>query len=421
MIESDPGARTFVIIGASLTGASAAAQLRKKGFDGRIVLVGEERERPYERPDLSKAYLRGSAERDGLDVHGPAFYDEQAIELRTSARASSLETQSREVVLDDGERIRFDRLLLATGATPRLLEVPGSDLDGVLYLRTVADADTIRERAAGAQRAIVIGGGWIGAEVAASLRQLGLPVALVAPDSAPLERVLGPQVAAVYRDVHADHGVELVMNQRASAFLGRKTVEAVLTADGTRVEGDLVIVGVGARPRTDLAAAAGLEVGDGIDVDEHLETSVPGIFAAGDVAAAWHPLLEARIRVEHWDNAKRQGRAAAQNMLGDAEPYVRIPYFYSDQYDLSMEYAGHAPTFDEVIFRGDPASGAFISFWLRGGRVVAGMNVNVPKVNDAIAALVRGGRTAIVARLADPTVPLDDANALLVPAPPTTS
>jgi 3-phenylpropionate/trans-cinnamate dioxygenase ferredoxin reductase subunit len=421
MTESGATARTFVIVGASLTGASAAAQLRKKGFDGRIVLVGEERERPYERPDLSKAYLRGSAGRDGLDVHGPAFYDEQSIDLRTSARASAVETQSREVVLDDGERIRFDRLLLATGSSPRRLDVPGGDLDGVLYLRTVADADRIRERAAAAQRAVVIGGGWIGAEVAASLRELGLPVALVGPDSAPLERVLGPDVAAVYRDLHAGHGVELVMNQRASAFLGQKTVEAVLTAEGTRVEGDLVVVGVGARPRSDLAAAAGIQVGDGINVDQHLETSVPGIFAAGDVAAAWHPLLEARIRVEHWDNAKRQGRAAAQNMLGEAEPYVRIPYFYSDQYDLSMEYAGHAPRWDRVVFRGDPASGSFIAFWLRDGRVVAGMNANVPKVNDGVAALVRSGRTAVAARLADPTIPLDDADALLVPVPPTTS
>lgn len=417
MTELDQAAgRTFVIVGASLAGANAAEQLRKKGFEGRIVLVGEERDRPYERPALSKAYLRRTAEREELNVHGATFYDENAIDLRTSARAIAVEPRSRDVVLQDGDRIRYDRLLLATGALPRRLEVPGSDLAGVHYLRTVTDADAIRELAAGARRAIVIGGGWIGSEVAASVRQLGLPVALVAPDSAPLERVLGPEVGAVYRDLHAGHGVELFMNQRAVAFRGQAAVEAVETADGTRIEGDLVVVGVGARPRTDLAASAGLEVGDGIHVDEHLETSVPGIFAAGDVAAAWHPLLKARIRVEHWDNARRQGRAAAQNMLGNPEPYIRIPYFYSDQYDLGMEYAGYAPAWDRVVFRGDPAAGAFVAFWLRDGRVVAGMNANVWKVNDAIAALVRASRKAVVARLTDPTVSLDDSEALLLPA-----
>lgn len=407
--------RTFVIVGASLAGANAAAQLRKKGFDGRIVLVGEERDRPYERPSLSKEYLRGAEEREALDVHAPAFYDEQSIDLRTSAHAVAIDSKTRDVVLEDGTRLRYDRLLLATGAVPRRLEVPGSDLAGVHVLRTVADAEAIRERAAGARRVVVIGGGWIGSEVAASLRQLGSPVALIAPGATPLERVLGPEVGAVYRDLHLAHGVELFMNQRAVAFRGRTSVEAVETGDGTHLESDLVVVGVGAQPRAELAVAAGLEVGDGIHVDENLETSVPGIFAAGDVAAAWHPLLKARIRVEHWDNARRQGRAAAQNMLGNAEPYIRIPYFYSDQYDLSMEYSGYAPRWDRVVFRGEPATGAFVAFWLRAGRVIAGLNANLPKVNEGIAALVRAGRKVAVERLVDPTVPLEDTDALLLP------
>ena len=405
--------KTFVIVGASLAGASAAGQLRKDGFDGRVVLVGEEPDRPYERPALSKAYLRGTAERPTLDVHRPTFYSDNAIELRTSTRVTAVEPRSLEVVLQDGHRLRYDRLLLATGATPRRLEIPGGDLAGVHYLRTVGDAEAIREAAARAHRVVVIGGGWIGAEVAASLRQLGLPVALVAPGSVPLERVLGIEVGTVYHDLHAEHGVELVMHQRVTAFRGRAAVEAVETADGTRIASDLVVVGVGARPRTELATGAGLDVDDGILVDEYLESGVLGIFAAGDVAGAWHPRLGSRLRVEHWDNAKRQGRAAARNMLGNAEPYARIPYFYSDQYELSMEYAGVAPGWDRVVFRGDPASRSFLAFWLRDGRVVAGMNANVWQVNDAIAALVGSREKVAVERLVDPAVPLDDLETML--------
>ncbi len=359
-----------------------------------------------------------ASERDKVFVHGASFYDEHAIDLRTSTRVTAIDPGSREVALRDGARLGYERLLIATGASPRRLEVPGSDLPGVHYLRTLGDADAIREAAAAARRAVVIGGGWIGAEVSASLRQLGLSVAMVAPGSVPLERVLGPEVGAVYRDLHAERGVGLHMGQRVTAIRGSGAVEAVETTDGTRIEADLVVAGIGARPRTRLAADAGLTVDDGIVVDGHLETSAPGIFAAGDVAAAWHPALGARIRLEHWDNARRQGRAAARNMLGLAEPYVRLPYFYSDQYDLAMEYVGHAPAWDRVVFRGDPAGREFVAFWLGGGRVLAGMNANVPKVNDAIAALVRSRATVPVERLVDPSMPLDDLEALTAPAGP---
>ncbi len=389
---------TILIVGASLAGVKAAENLRKEGYDGRIEMFGDDPRPPYERPPLSKEYLRGESDLGTVLVHPEAWYEEQRIELRLSTAVRAIEPATREVVLHGGRRVAFDRLLIATGTAPRRLDIPGQDLAGVHYLRTLADADAIREAARTARRAVVIGGGWIGAEVAASIRQIGLPVALVAGGSVPLERVLGLEVGAVYRDLHAEHGVELVMNQRAAGFRGRTAVEAVETADGTRVEGDLVVAGVGAQARTQLAAEAGLDVGDGILVDERLETSVPGIFAAGDVAAAWHPLLGARVRVEHWDNARRQGRAAARNMLGKAEDYVRIPYFYSDQYDLGMEYAGFAPAWDRVVFRGDPASRSFIAFWLQAGRVVAGMNANVPKVEqrdlDAGRRAGDGGRRA---------------------------
>ena len=408
--------RTIAIIGASLAGAKAAEALRKEGYDGRIVMFGDEPRLPYLRPPLSKEYLRGESPFDKTLVHPPAWYDEQRIELNLATPVRALDSATHEVVLADGHRLAFDRLLIATGSSPRRLTIPGNGLAGVHYLRTVEDADAIRDAAVGAHRVVVIGGGWIGAEVAASMRQLGLPVTVVAPGSVLLERVLGTEVGTVYRDLHAEHGVELVMNQRAAAFRGTNKVESVEIADGTRIQGDLVVVGVGAQPRTELAAEAGLDVGDGIFVDEHLQTSVPGIFAAGDVASAWHPLLGSRIRVEHWDNARRQGRAAARNMLGMAEPYVRIPYFYSDQYDLSMEYAGFASAWDQVVFRGEPADREFVAFWLGDGRVVAGMNANVWKVNDAIAALVGSRGKVAIERLSDPAVALDDLDALLLPS-----
>lgn len=408
--------RTIVIIGASLAGAKAVEALRKEGYDGRIVMFGDEPRLPYLRPPLSKEYLRGESPFDKTLVHPPAWYDEQRVELNLATPVRAIDSATHEVVLADGHRLAFDRLLIATGSSPRRLTIPGNDLAGVQYLRTVEDADAIREAAVGAHRVVVIGGGWIGAEVAASMRQLGLPVTVVAPGSVLLERVLGTEVGTVYRDLHAEQGVELVMNQRAAAFRGTNKVESVEIADGTRIQSDLVVVGVGAQPRTELAAGAGLDVGDGIFVDEHLQTSVPGIFAAGDVASAWHPLLGSRLRVEHWDNARRQGRAAARNMLGMAEPYVRIPYFYSDQYDLSMEYAGFASAWDQVVFRGEPADREFVAFWLSDGRVVAGMNANVWKVNDAIAALVGSRGKVVIERLSDPTVALEDLDALLLPS-----
>jgi 3-phenylpropionate/trans-cinnamate dioxygenase ferredoxin reductase component len=398
--------QTFVIAGASLAGAKAAETLRTEGFDGRVILIGTERERPYERPPLSKEYLRGEAGRDKVYVHDEGFYAEQEIELRLGRTVTRVDTPAKQVTLDDGEQVPYDRLLIATGSEPRRLSIPGGDLDGVHYLRTVGDSDAIRERLDRGGSAVVVGAGWIGAEVAASARQRGLDVTIVEPASLPLERVLGPELGAVYRDVHADHGVRLLLETGVEAFEGSDAVERVRTSDGTEVACDFVVVGIGVEPRSQLAADAGLAVDDGILVDERLQTIVPGVFAAGDAANAWHPFYRERIRVEHWANALNQGPAAARAMLGGTEPYDTLPYFYSDQYDVGMEYAGYARTSDRVVFRGDPASREFIAFWLVEDRVVAGMNVNIWDVIDDIQSLIRARVAVDDRRLADPEVPI---------------
>ena len=403
--------RVFVVAGAGLAGAKTAETLREEGFGGRIVLVGAESEPPYERPPLSKELLRGEHGREQTFVHEPGFYTAHDIELRTGAAVVSLDPGRRRLALDGGEELAFDALLLATGAHPRRLSIPGADLDGILYLRTLADSETLRTRLAGAGRLIVVGAGWIGAEVAASARQLGVEVSLIDPLSVPLERVLGVEVGTVYRDLHIAHGVEMLLGTSVAAFEGAGRVERVRTEDGRVIEGDLVVVGVGVQPATEIAAAAGLAVADGILVDARLQTSAPGIYAAGDVANHRPPRL-GRLRVEHWDTALHQGPAAARAMLGGAEPYDRLPYFFSDQYDVGMEYAGFARTWDRVVFRGDPATREFIAFWLVADRVVAGMNANVWDVTDPIQRLIRDRVAVDDRRLVDLDVSLED----LVPA-----
>jgi 3-phenylpropionate/trans-cinnamate dioxygenase ferredoxin reductase subunit len=399
--------QTHVIIGASLAGAKAAETLREEGFDGRVVLVGAEEERPYERPPLSKDYLRGEAGREKVYVHAEGFYAEQDIELRLGRTAVSLDTANAQLKLDDGEELSYDRLLLATGAEPRRLELPGAELDGVFYLRSVQDSDALRERIDAGGAVVVVGAGWIGAEVAASARQRGLDVSVVEPASVPLERVLGTEVGAIYRDVHADHGVRLLLGTGVEAFEGDGSVERVRTSDGRSVDCDFVVVGVGVEPRTALAADAGLTISNGILVDERLRASAPGVFAAGDVANALHPFYGEPVRVEHWANALNQGPAAARNMLDQESAYDRLPYFFSDQYEVGMEYTGYARRWDRVVFRGDPATREFIAFWLLDGRAVAGMNVGVWDVTDPIKRLI-GERIAVDDRqLADPDVPLD--------------
>src|SRR5215217_3673859 len=314
---------THLIVGASLAGAKAAETLRAEGFDERVILIGAEDERPYERPPLSKDYLRGEIDRETVYVHPEAFYAEHDIELRLGRTAVSLDTAARELALDDGERLRYDRLLLTIGAEPRRLSIPGGELDDVLYLRSVADCDALRERLDRGGRVVVIGAGWIGAEVAASARQRGLEVTVIDPLTVPLERVLGTEVGAVYRDLHLDHGVRMLHGTGVEAFDGGTRVERVRTTDGRELDCDFVVVGVGVQPRTVLAAQAGLAVDNGIVVDACLKTSAEGVFAAGDVASAHHPLYGEHVRVEHWANALNQGAAAARNMLGSKAPYER--------------------------------------------------------------------------------------------------
>jgi 3-phenylpropionate/trans-cinnamate dioxygenase ferredoxin reductase component len=400
--------QTYVIVGASLAGAKAAETLREEGFEGRLVLVGAEDERPYERPPLSKEYLRGEVGRDKVYVHEDAFYAAHDIELRLGRVAESLDTSSGELLLDDGERLRYDRLLLATGAQPRRLSIPGGELDGVLYLRSVQESDSLRERLDRGGRMVVVGAGWIGAEVAASARQRGLEVTVLDPLTVPLERVLGSELGAIYRDIHTDHGTRMLMETGVEAIEGDKAVERVRTSDGRALECDFVVVGVGVQPRIRLAERAGLAVDNGVLVDERLQTSVPGVFAAGDVANAHHPFYGERIRVEHWANALNQGPAAARNMLDRAAAYDRLPYFFSDQYEVGMEYTGFARAWDRVIFRGDPATREFVAFWLVEDRVVAGMNVNVWDVTDPIKRLILERVAVDDRRLADPDVPLDE-------------
>ncbi len=399
--------QTFIIIGASLAGAKAAEELRTQGFGGRVLLIGSEPERPYERPPLTKDYLRGESEREKAYVHKHGFYEQHQIELETETTVTALDPASPRVRLADDRELSYDRLLLATGAEPRRIPIAGAELDGVHYLRTLSDCDALRERLGTGGRVVVVGAGWIGSEFAASARQRGLEVTVVDPLALPNKRIFGPEIGAFYRDVHRDNGVELVLGQGVEALEGKGSVARVRTDGGKTIDCDFVVVGIGVAPRVNVARNAGIEVDDGIVVDQKLQTSAPGVFAAGDVARAWHPSYGERIRVEHWSNALNQGPAAARAMLGQEVSYDRIPYFFSDQYDVGMEYSGYAPTWEEVVFRGDPAEGEFIAFWLRGGRVIAGMNVNVWDVNEQVQELIRSRQTIDVAALTDRDTPLE--------------
>ncbi len=399
--------QTLVIIGGSVAGAKAAEGARDAGFDGRIVLVGDEPHAPYERPPLSKAVLRGEKEPESARVHDEGFYEERAIEL-VHDRAVALDVAARRVELAGGDGIGFDKAVLATGAEPRRLDVPGADLAGVHYLRTVDESLRLRQAIRGATRVAVIGSGWIGSEVAASAKQMGAAVVLIDPLAVPLQRVMGDRIGGVFRDLHADHGVTLRLGTGVSALGGRDTVEEVTLDDGRVEAADLVVVGVGVTPRVALAQGAGLDVDDGVVVDDHLQTSVPAIYAAGDVANAWHPFYDRRIRVEHWANALNQGAAAGRNAAGHGEVYDRLPYFFSDQYDLGMEYVGYAQPGDAVAVRGDLGQREFIAFWHRDRVVTAAMNVNVWDVVDDLKAIISRRRPVDLTRLTDLDIPLED-------------
>ena len=400
-----------VIVGASLAGAKAAETLREEGFGGPIALIGEEEERPYERPSLSKDYLLGKAERETIYVHPQAWYADHGVDLRLGTLVTRVDPLAHEVTLADGSLIGYGKLLLATGSAPRRLPLPGADAEGVLYLRRVGDSDRIRTTLQTATRIAVIGAGWIGLETAAAARSAGVEVTVLEAAELPLLRVLGREVAESFAGLHREHGVDLRFGvQVAEITESGGQADGVRLADGSHIPADAVVVGIGITPNSQLAEAARLEVGNGIVVDAGLRSSDPDIYAAGDVANSYHPMLGRHIRVEHWANALNQPQAAARAMLGQDVAYDRVPYFYTDQYDLGMEYAGYVEPggYDRVVFRGDLEGREFIAFWLRGDRVLAGMNVNIWDVNEMIQAIVRGGRTVDASRLADPGVPLDE-------------
>jgi 3-phenylpropionate/trans-cinnamate dioxygenase ferredoxin reductase component len=401
--------KTFVIVGAGMAGAKAAEALREEGFDGRIVLLGAERELPYERPPLSKGYLVGESPRGDARVHPEDFYGEHEIELVTDVAATGLDSAGHTVELDDGRTLSYDRLLIATGAVAARPSIPGTQLEGVHVLRTLADADALRAGLGGGGPLVIIGAGWIGCEVAASARALGVEVTLLEYAATPLERVLGPELGRFFAEVHREHGVRLHTGVRVEGVEGETRAQAVCLAGGERIACETVVLAVGAKPETRLAETAGLFVSDGIRVDAHLRTSDPDVFAAGDVAACWNDRYGEHVRVEHWANALEQGPAAARSMLDLGRPFDALPYFFSDQYDVGMEYAGrHAPT-DRVVIRGRPEERQLQAFWVApDGRISAGMHVNEWDSIEPIKRLVDARAEMDPARLADTGVSLDE-------------
>nr|WP_202445280.1 FAD-dependent oxidoreductase [Streptomyces sp. SID4941] len=402
-----------------MAGAKAAETLREEGFTGRVILIGDERDHPYERPPLSKGYLTGKEERDGVFVHETAWYARADVELHLGQVVTSIDRAGRSVHLGDNTVVHYDKLLLATGAEPRRLDIPGTDLVGVHHLRRLAHADRLRHVLSALGRdnghLVIAGGGWIGLEVAAAARGYGAEVTVVEPAATPLHHVIGPELGQIFTDLHTAHGVRFHFGARLTEITGQDgLVLAARTDTGEEHPAHDVLAAIGASPRTALAEAAGLDMaapehGGGVAVDTSLRTSDPHIFAAGDIASVEHPLFGARLRVEHWANALNGGPAAARAMLGQDVVYDRVPYFFSDQYDLGLEYSGWAPpgSYDQVVIRGDAGKREFIAFWLKDRRVLAGMNVNVWDVTDSIQGLIRGGRETDPEALGDPSVPLE--------------
>jgi 3-phenylpropionate/trans-cinnamate dioxygenase ferredoxin reductase subunit len=406
--------RRFVIVGASLAGGSAAAALREGGFDGEITLIGAEPVMPYNRPPLSKGYLRGQDRFEDQLVNPSEYYADHHIDLRLGTRADRIDPKRKIVSVERGDEVPYDRLLVATGGRNRPLTSPGADLTGIFQLRTVEDCDRIRAAARSGRRAVVIGLGFIGSEVTASLRQMGVEVTAVEGHRVPLARVLGPEVGAVLAGIHRDKGVELVLEDSVAAFEGAGHVERVRTKKSRVLPCDFVVAGIGIVPNAELLAAAGAAVDNGVLVDEHCRTSLPDVYAAGDVANHLHPIF-GRLRVEHWNNGYRQGRAAARAMVDGPEPYDYMHSFWSDQYEHVVEYIGFAAAWDRLVFRGDPASRKFLGFYVKDGLVRAAMGLDRggdpedPKSDselEAVAALIRDRVPADPGRLADEDVDL---------------
>ncbi|MEA5054355.1 MAG: FAD/NAD(P)-binding oxidoreductase [Propionicimonas sp.] len=404
----------YLIVGGGLAAARAVEGIREVDPDGPITVVTAEDRLPYERPPLSKGILLGS---DGPDVvfrHPASWYAEQGVAVRQGIAVTSVDAAARTAWLAGGERQEWERLLLATGASVRTLAVPGADLSGIHYLRTLDDSLSLREEFRAGGDVVVVGAGWIGLEAAAAARSHGARVTMVAPGPAPLHSVLGEQVGGWFTDLHRAHGVDVRLNTRVARIEGEAAVTGVTTAAGELIPARIVVAGVGVRPNTALAEAAGAAVDNGILTDAALRTSLPGVWAAGDVAAWQSTFLGTHLRVEHWANALDGGFAAGRSMAGVEVSYDPLPFFYSDQYDAGLEYAGHVPTGTEaeVVLRGDPASGAFLAFWVVPGdggvRVLAGMHVNTWDTMDAVQGLIRSRAGIDRGRLGDPAVPLEE-------------
>ena len=386
-----------VIVGAGLAAANVASTIREAGDQRPLTIIGDEGRRPYERPGLSKGVLQGKDEPESLYVHDEGWYGQHGIESRFDDPAVALDLAVHEVRLASGESVRYADLVLATGARPRALDIPGVDLPGVHSLRRIPDSLALKESFVEGRRLVVIGAGWIGLEVAAAASEAGVDVTVLEYADVPLRAALGDRLGTYFAALHRKHGVTLRTGVSVTGIEGSGTVTGVRTADEL-FPADLVLVGVGAVPNTELAQQAGLPVDNGIVVDDRLR-SREHVFAIGDVANATNTALGARLRVEHWDNAIRQGKLAGRVLLGQDARYDWQPYFYTDQYDLGMEYVGRSASGDDVVLRGSEDSGEFIAFWQRQGVVTAAMNVNVWDVNDALRALI--GRTVDSSRLAD--------------------
>ena len=408
----EQGRTAYVIVGGGLAAAKAIEGIRESDSDGMIVLVTEEDRLPYERPPLSKAVLKGEDEMETAFTHDRDWYFEQGVELRLGNPATSLDAEQRVLTLADGETLSYEKLLIATGSTPRALDVPGADLDGVLYLREMQESEALKARFSKGARIVIVGAGWIGLEVAAAARDAGCTVTVIEPQAAPLVAVMGEQVGGWFADLHRGHGVEFRFGEGVERIEGETSVTGVVTKSGDTVPADAVVVGVGITPKTGLAEGAGITTDNGIVTDPALRTSAEGVWAAGDVANWRSTTLGTNVRVEHWANANDGGFAAGRSMAGQDVTYDPIPFFFSDQYDIGLEYAGYVPRGSgaEVLLRGEPSSNEFMAFWVvpegEGVRVLAGMHVNVWDTIDDVQRLVRDRTVVDRDRLADPKVAL---------------
>jgi 3-phenylpropionate/trans-cinnamate dioxygenase ferredoxin reductase subunit len=398
--------QTFVIVGGNLTGGAAATTLRQEGFDGRLVLIGAEPHLPYERPPLSKGYLRGEEDREKAFLHPDDWYENNEVEVHLGTRAVRVDTAERVVELETGDRVAFDRVLVATGGRNRWVDVPGADLEGIHQLRVLEDADAIRAEAAPGRRAVLVGAGFIGSEVAASLRTMGVDIEVVEMGAAPLLRVLGPEIAAVYEGIHRDHGIRFHFGEGLARFEGNGRVGAVVTDHDTRIECDFAVVGVGIGPATDVVEGTDVVLDNGVVVDERCRTNVDGVYAAGDVANHFHPVFGRRLRVEHWDNALKQGASAALNMLDRDVVFDDPHWFWSDQYDHNLQYMGHAIRWDQVVVRGSLEDRRFMAFYVNEGLVDGVVGLDRGRDVRRAAGLIKSRRPVDPAKLADEDVDL---------------